>query len=171
MKVLSGAVLLLAFFLTPTQTDKTVILPYLARVTYNETIAPAPNTVRLGQLIEQVVDYAEGRCACLIELASANWVIEVLPYAEFEERVLEVYDQHDPTIADQIRGEQGLIEGLTLRSVSGSQTLFYQWPSDPLLVHELLHVLYSNDPEAVTRGKTGAFVTSNLYKEWLRRNY
>lgn len=147
-------------------------LPSVGKVEYNTAVVPSPpDAQRLVGLVAQVERYIATMCSCTVNVTAAQWRIRVVPYAEFEDFILDFLAPIDSEMADGVAGELGLIDGFTYWPAGRAQTYFYQWPSDPLLVHEMMHVAYPLDTEESVRGKTASFLTSRSYKDWLRRSY
>lgn len=173
------AATLLALYAFPSvgySQEETVSVLDVGRVTYSlEIVKSEPDLERLQGLVQQVSSYISMRCQCAAGTPmDVGWSFEVLPYAEFEEFVLEILDQSGPrraSMAEAIRGDRGIVEGLTINRGGNPATFFFQWPSDSLLVHELMHVAFPFDTENQITRKQTEFLTNRYYKDWLARNH
>lgn len=155
------------------QEESRIVLD-VGRVTYNTEIVSEPDIERLQGLVQQVIGFIGIMCSCPPgNPQDFGWSIKVIPYAEFEEFVLERLDRLEDKsyMAEGIRGNTGIIDGITVSSGGKPATYFYQWPSDSLLVHELMHVAFPFDSEEMIYRKQTEFLVSRYYKDWLTRNH
>jgi len=146
----------------------------MGHITYDTGLISDPKVERLYGVAEFVLDFVEQRCSppCILEPSMLDIDVLIVPYATFEEGLLAVLDAQDPKTAELIRGDGGLVDGHTLIGLMPPvKMFFYDNPPDTLFIHELLHVLYPAEPEAIVIQRQMVVLTSHEYKDWLRNNY
>lgn len=145
----------------------------IGHITFDTSVASDVKVQRLYDVTEFVLQFVEDRCGgCVLDTSMLQLEVYIQPYAQYEDQLLDSLDMHQPELAELIRGDQGLIDGHTQLSPFQPPVMYYyQEPSDPLYIHELLHVLFPQDPEQVIQQRQLAILGSRDYKDWLRNNY
>ncbi len=157
---------------------KTVSLLGMGHLTYNTELFTKPDTRRYYELTQVVLTFIEEYCfaqsgnpLCHVEIDQLRIEMYIMSYAEFEAIVLEDLVDYDADLTEGISGEGGLVDGHMRHTLLGPRMYFYQIPADTLYIHELMHALFWDAAEEITKQRQTHFLTSSAYKNWLRENY